>query len=162
MQPNSYVSNAPASKKGMPKWAKVLIGVVVGLVALIAIGIAAIFFFVNIFTSAPLKVSNNFMNAVQASDAEAAYALTSPGFQETTSRGQLDAMISSINPHFQGEEEVIAEKIETKDGTNHAAVVYKVTNGMGTSYLRIDLSEGDGWQVTAIKNSDKELSAEIE
>ena len=81
--PPPVATTPGAPKKGLPKAAKIIIGVVVGFIVLAIIGIIALVLIVNAATKAPLDVSNKFFDDLQANRSSSAYQLTSPEFKET-------------------------------------------------------------------------------
>jgi len=153
----------PPAKKGLPTWAKVLIGSIVGLIVLIGIGVAAIFFVVNSAAEAPVKVSDQFVNAIQANEPSTAYGLTSSAFKEATPEATLTSIITRVSPLLTGEETIAGKKVQSSNGVNQASIVYTVENDSKTRYIRIVLQETDSkWEVINMKTSDSTLEAIIE
>jgi hypothetical protein len=152
-----------APKKGLPKFAKIIIGVVLGLIALTVIGVVALVLFVNSATQAPVDVSNKFFDNLQANKSEAAYELTSSSFKEATSEANLESLFDQISPFVTGEEKVTGKKIQASNGTSQAAVTYSVENAGETRYARVVLQKtGDKWEVINFKTSATELEAIVE
>jgi hypothetical protein len=89
-------------KKRFPLWLKIVAGVVfffvVGIIVAIVVSFTA--------TQEPQKVSDQFVNELQAGNTGALYALTSPAFKETITEDELDVQIQRVSPALQGEEEV--------------------------------------------------------
>lgn len=115
-------------------------------------------------TKEPQKISDQFVNAVQATDSSAAYALTSQSFQQATSSAQLDQVIQRVGPVLVGEEKVSGRAIQKSAGSAQTAViVYSVQTSNGMKYMRVTLQKnGDAWQVVNFKSDDKPLDTKAE
>lgn len=153
-------SHLSVQKKRIPKWLKI-----VGIVVLVIIAlIVAIVITTTAATKAPQKVSDQFVNEVQAGNANAAYALTSETFKEATSAEQLDDLIQQVGPLLVGEEKVTGRAIQKATGTPQTAVlVYEVETADGTNYMKIQLQKsGDVWQVISFRSDDAPLDTSIE
>lgn len=152
-----------APKKGVPKIAKIIIGIVLGLIVLIGIGVIALFLIVNAATQAPVKVSNQFFDDLQANQPAAAYELTSTEFKASTTEAQVEDLFTQLSPLTTGTEKVTGKKIESANGVTQAAVTYSVENGGTTRYARIVLRETNNkWEVINIKTSSTVLDTTIE
>ena len=170
-QTNPEVSSTPVAtpqavptvKKGIPKVAKIIIGVIAGLLLLGVIGIAALFFLVNAVAQPPLDASNKFFNALQANQPTEAYALTSADFKKSITAERVGTLFNQVSAQMTGEEEVTAKKVESVNGVNQAAFVYTVENNGKTRYARIVLKESDSkWEVNGFKTSASKIEAVIE
>lgn len=153
--------NQPApSKKRFPKWLKIV--VIIVLVFIVIIVVAAVT--ATTATKAPQKVSDQFVNYVQAGDTSAAYALTSKTFQQATTQDQLDQLVKRVGPQLQGEEKVSGRAIEKSTGVPQTAVlVYDVKTSNDTKYIKVELQKsGDVWQVINFRSSDKPLDTTVE
>lgn len=159
----SGMPTTASPKKGLPKVAKIIIGVVGGLIVLIAIGIFALFAIVNNGTKPAVEVSDAFVNAVQANDASAAYALTSSAFKASTTEARLTTVINTVSSALTGDEVITGKSLKSTNGVNQAAIAYSVENSGKTRYIRVVSQETDGtWQVINFKSSDTVLEAIVE
>ena len=164
--PETTQQSAPATsapKKGLPKVAKILIGVFAGLIVLAGIGVGALFLVVNSATQAPLNASNKFFDNLQANEPTAAYQLTSDAFKKSVSEDRLTSLFTQVSALMTGEEKITAKKVQSNNGANTAVVTYSVENGGKTRYARITLKEVDSkWQVYGFKTSESPIEAIIE
>jgi len=159
--PDTTTQAAP--KKGLPKVAKIIIGVIAGFIVLAGIGVGALFLVVNSATQAPLNASNKFFDNLQANEPAEAYQLTSEAFKKSVTEDRIKTLFNQVSSLLSGEEVVTAKKIEAKNGVNSAVVTYSVENGGKTRYARIILKETDSkWEVHGFKTSDSPIEAVIE
>lgn len=156
-QPPAY---AAPEKKRFPKWLKI-VGIIVAIFVVIIV-IAAVT--ATTATKAPQKISDQFVNEVQAGNTSAAYNLTSKTFQDATTQAQLDQLIKQVGPLLQGEEKVSGRAIEKSTGVPQTAVlVYDVETSNGKKYIKVELQKsGDAWQVINFRSSETPLDAEVE
>jgi hypothetical protein len=147
-------------KKRFPTWLKVLAIILGVLIVLIVAGIMIALK----ATAAPQKVSDQFVNDVQANDATAAYALTSDSFKKVTTQAQLTDVVAQVSPTLKGDEKVSGRAVYKYSGTPQTAVlVYSVKTSDGTMYIKTELQKsGDTWQVINFHSSKTPLSNAVE
>lgn len=166
MQPQQTVTQPvmkTSNHRGLPKWLKLVLAVVVTF--LVAMG--AVFIFLMQGTQAAEKVSNQFIEALQANKTSDAYVLTAQAFKDSTTEEQLGEIIARISPLLQGESKTIVGRKVAKSsaGVETAAIVYEITINSNTKrYVRVVMrnTSGGTWQVLNFRSSDTSLSAEIE
>ncbi|MGB4758444.1 MAG: hypothetical protein WBP26_00110 [Candidatus Saccharimonadales bacterium] len=148
------------AKKRFPTWLKIISIVVVVLVAA-AIIVAVV---VTGATKAPQKVSDQFVNELQAGNTSAAYALTSESFQEATSEEQLDNIIKQVSPAIRGEEKITERFIGKTLGSPETVVlVYTINTSNGSVYIKTQLQKNDDtWKIINFRSDDDPLEAKIE
>lgn len=153
-------NNQPSSKKSLPKWLKIILGIIGVILIIIVVAITAAYF----GTKAPQKISDKFIDDIQAADTSSAYALTSSAFKQATSQDQLDQLIQNISPLSKGNEKVTGRSIEKSTGSPEtAAIVYEIKNDSNTLYIRTILQKNDGeWQVVNFRSSETPLEAVVE
>ncbi|MFZ1459092.1 MAG: hypothetical protein WAT17_04400 [Candidatus Saccharimonadales bacterium] len=159
-QPTTIIS-APSTKKRIPKWLKI-IGIVV---AVFVVFILVVTIITVAATSAAQKVSDEFVNDLQASNTSAAYGLTAKRFQASTTEIQLDDVVQQIAPTLQGEETVTGRAIESSSGSAQTAVlVYTIkTPASSTAYIKVELQkDDDNWRVINFRSSETPLDTEVE
>ena len=136
-----------ATAKGR-KSAKILgwFAVGVGLV-ITAIFVVAIVFVVNGIHDAE-NVSNQFMNDLQNQNVPAAYALTSSGFQATTSESQLANVVTQVGDVFSEPRHIVSSRLETSTSVGtYTDIVYEA-DGTQTTYIDVRLvKQGGNWRV---------------
>jgi hypothetical protein len=155
--------SAPAAKKRLPKWVIILLSVIGGLVVLGGIAIAVLIFVVGGALAKPLTISTQFVDAVQAQNSSAAYALTSDAFKDATPETSLKSIIDRVGPLLQGEEKVTGQAVKAVNGVNRAAISYSVDHEGTTYYMLVTLQENDGtWQVQGFQSDDEPMTAEVE
>lgn len=151
IQPNPM----PPAKKRLPKWLKIVIGVVAGIIVLVV----AIVITTTMLTNAPKQVADSFMKDLQTNDPSAAYALTASEFQAETSKAELATLFKDISPELQGSLSVYGRQISKgSDGVGHAVLLYSISTSSGKKYVRLVLyDKPNGWQVVSFHASDTEL-----
>jgi len=154
---------APAPKKGLPKWVVILLSVIGGLVVLGAIAIAILFTVLGNALEKPVTVSNQFVDAVQANDPSAAYALTSTAFKDATPESSLKSIINRVSTPLKGDEKMTGKSIKAVNGVNTAEVNYTVENSGKTYYMQVTLKENDGnWQVQGFSSDDAPIKSDLD
>jgi len=153
------LQSAPvAAKRRLPRWLKIVLGVVV---ALIVVSVVA-FVIVLMATNAPKQVSDTFMKDLQSNDPNAAYNLTGTQFKAVTSESDLATLFTRISPLLQGTFSDTARKVVSKSGVTQAEIIYDVSTPAGHKYTMVLLRDtSSGWQVLSFKSSDTPLSADI-
>lgn len=152
MSENSAESTQPInqSSAGKPKKkrsVKKIIGyIVVGIVALLIVST----FFVNSATKAPLEVSNQFINSIQAGDAAAAYALFSSDAKQVVPTDQFDTVVGQVGPILNSSEKVTGKKIDGETGKPASSeITYEIKGTDGKTYVVIVnlTKENDSWKI---------------
>lgn len=88
---NNSMNTQPVKKRSIGK----IIGIVIAAIVVVVVGLT---FFVNSATKAPVAVSNQFLNAVQAGDAATAYSLFSTTAKAAVPSDQFDAVVKQVGP----------------------------------------------------------------
>lgn len=133
----------PVKKRNTKK----VIGYVVLALVLIIVGVTLL---ANSATKEPVKVSNQFLNAMQAGNASEAYGLFSSAAQEVVPADQFDGVVAQVSPILNTEEKMKNKSVEAKTGSaSTAEVVYEIKGTDGKTYnVTINLiKEGDVWRV---------------
>lgn len=165
--PTSPVEPHPAPKivsatpkKKFPLWAKILIFTFGGLVTLAGLIILGFFLYASALIAPPIKVSDEFVNAVQANDTSAAYSLTSSEFKLATKEETLSTLFDRISPQLQGQEKISDKLYNVRNGVSTATIVYSIPSNQGTGYIKIVVRQkNDKWEVLSMLTSRKELKA---
>lgn len=151
----------PSGKKKLPSWAKILLIAFGSVIALIGLAILGFFIYANSLIAAPMKVSDQFMDALQKNDASTAYNLTSSEFKLRTNEDRLETLFNQIKPELQGEEKLSDKHYLVNNGVSTATLIYSVPSGDDTVYLRIRVREkNDKWEVLEMFASKTELKAD--
>lgn len=152
-QPTSY-QNTTMPKQHGRRWPKILSGVVTAFL------IFCVLFVVvqNIATKNTVKVSDQFVADIQADNENAAWALTSPAFQKTTSQASFTQAISAISPGLQGTATISSNGKNLVPG-GQAMIVYTISGSSGDKYMKIALKNNKPWQVNAYTTSAMPLNA---
>jgi uncharacterized protein YpmB len=147
-------------KSRFPKWLRIVF-IVLGV---IIVFIVAIFLFVGNATKDAQKVSDQFVNDVQAGNTESAYALTSDSFRKATSQDQLQQLIEQAGPLLKGDEKITDRSVQKSTGAPETVVlVYTDKTSSATYYIRVQLEKNDNqWQVSGFRSDDKPLSTDLE
>ncbi len=143
-QPGDYSMNSkPVKKRNVGK----IIGIVIAAIAVVAV---ALTFFVNSATKAPVAASNQFLNALQASDASTAYSLFSTEAKAVVPSDQFDATVQQVGPILNGKEKMTSKKVNASTGSAATSeVVYEIPGTDGKTYtFTVNLTkENDTWKV---------------
>lgn len=143
-QPSDYSMNAkPVKKRSVGK----IIGIVVAAFVVVVVGLT---FFVNSATKAPVAVSNQFLNALQASDATTAYSLFSTAAKAAVPSDQFDAVVQQVGPILNASEKMTSKKVNASTGSaSTSEVVYEIPGTDGKTYsFTVNLTkENDVWKV---------------
>ncbi len=149
--PDPSPSSKPVKKRN---WKKIALIVVVGLVAFIVI----ITVTVNSATKAPVKVSNQFINSIQAGDATTAYALFSTDAVAVVPVDQFDTLVAQIGPILNTNEKMTSKSINGETGQPASStVIYEIKGTDGKTYeITINLTKENGdWKVLNFDSSAK-------
>lgn len=110
---------------------------------------------VNTATSAPLKVSDEFINAIRSNNATAGYDLFSDEAQNATTAEDFESIVKETGPILSGEPKVQSKEIDssTDNGTT-AEIIYNIDGSDGIKYkVTVKLIEvSDQWKVQAYKS----------
>jgi len=143
-QPNNDSMNSkPVKKRSVGK----IIGYVIAAIVVVAVGLT---FFVNSATKAPVAASNQFLNAIQASDATTAYSLFSTAAKAAVPADQFDALVKQAGPVLNASEQMTSKKVNASTGSAATAeVVYEIPGTDGKTYkFTVNLTkENDVWKV---------------
>jgi len=148
---NSVVSDDGQTKETKPikqKWSlkKKIIVIVGSILAFIAV----ILLIANIATSAPLRVSDEFVANIQDKKATAAYNLLSTDAQGTITLNDFTSMVDQIGPILNGKPNMKSKEVSAETGRDSTAkVVYEISGSDDYKYdLTVNLVEKDGaWKV---------------
>lgn len=119
-------------------------------VGAIVVFILGIFIIATMATSAPLKVSDEFIADVKSGDSAAGYDLMSSGAKEVTSPNDLKTVVDKIGPVLTGKPEVQNKEIKVETGkVSTAKVVYKIAGSDNINHIiTINLvEENKQWKV---------------
>jgi uncharacterized membrane protein YvbJ len=144
---------AKTEKKKMSTKKKVFVvlGALVGVFIVLVI-------IANTATQGVVTASNTMVNAIQASDADAAYGMLSTGAKETISEADFDAVIAQIGPILNTEEKMISKEVAAETGqTSSGKVSYEIKGTDGITYI-FDVNlvkENDIWKVLNFDSNEK-------
>lgn len=133
----------PIKKRSVKK----IIGYVVLAFVVVIVGVTLL---ANSATKEPVKVSNQFLNAIQAGNASEAYELFSSAAQEAVPSDQFDGVVAQVGPILNSEEKMINKSVEAETGSaSTAEVTYEVKGTDGKTYRLIVslIKDGDVWRV---------------
>lgn len=134
-------------KPKMELWKKiVLIGLAI---------IAVLIFVIYSATSGVVKVSNEFVNDVQASNTDAAYSLFSREAAAATSKDTLKTVIDRSAPILNTQEKMTSREVSGETGkAGTGTVTYEIKGTDGKTYtLTVKLIKEDGnWKVLAFQS----------
>ncbi len=152
--PNQSSDSAPTEdvpkKKRIPTWAKVTI--VIGL--LIVAGLIGGAYWGTQQLKDVDKTSERAIAAIRANDSAALYNLYAVETKQTTSQGDVDALVSRLTPAAQGSSTIVNRSVATtEDGNIKATLDYKLNNGQSNHYIRVTSVRDSGWRITAIDDS---------
>lgn len=132
-----------------------IVAIVIAAIAVVAV---ALTLFVNSATKAPVAVSNQFLNAIQASNAATAYSLFSTPAKATVPSDQFDALVQQIGPVLNASEKMASKKVNASTGSaSTAEVIYKIPGTDGKTYtFTVNLTkEGEAWKVLNFESTSK-------
>lgn len=144
----SNTSNPQNIKKTKQKWSmKKKIIVIVGA---IVVFIASLFVIVNTATSAPLKVSDEFVSNIQSSKASVAYDMMSSDAQIATSSADFAAVVDKIGPILTGKLNMQSKEVIAETGSDPSAkIVYEISGSDNYVHIiTVNLVQDNGnWKV---------------
>lgn len=126
----------------MKMWQRVLL--VLAAVAVVVVIIA------NLATSPSAKVSDDFLNSIQANDSDTAYAMLTTDAKGTISNADFKTVINQIGPILNTQEKTITKSVQAQTGSQPTAqVIYEIAGTDGVTYtFTVNLTEENGqWKV---------------
>ena len=137
-----------ATATGKQKWSLkkklvVIGGIFVGIIIVLVI-------LVSVATSAPVKVSNDFISDMQTNNPNAGYGLMSKDAQGATSQADFTTAINRVSPILNGKSKMISKEVKGETGSAATAkVVYEIKGSDNITYtLTINLTKENGqWKV---------------
>ena len=123
---------------------------IVVIVSAIVVFIIAIITAATVATSAPLKVSDEFVSGIQSGNASAAYDLMSSDAQAVTSSEDFATVVNYIEPILTGKPDNKSKEVSAETGSDPTAkVVYEVAGSDNYTYvLTVNLVQKSGeWKV---------------
>lgn len=162
--PNQIAPLPQSSGRNFSKIIKIAAIVIGSFMVIVVLFIVAVFLLVGNKTKDAEKVSNQFVNNLQAGDSDAIYAQTTPSFKKITSSDTNKQFVDTISPAIQGEEKITGRKIQSSAGNkSFTSIVYDIDTAKGTSYLRIVMEkDNDTWKVLNFRASETRLEAIVE
>ncbi|MGD8373656.1 MAG: hypothetical protein PVI21_02245 [Candidatus Woesebacteria bacterium] len=156
MQKNTKIKGVKTSQKQlnwfmrMKVWQRVLL-----ILAVIAVAVVVV---ANLATSPSAKVSDDFLNSVQAKDSDSAYALLSSGAKETITSADFKDIVDQIGPILNTQEKTITKSVQAQTGSQPTArVEYEILGTDGVTYsIVVNLVEENGkWKVLNFESTQK-------
>jgi uncharacterized protein YpmB len=151
MSENIVPPTQPLGGSVPPPKKKRRIGKIIGIVfAVFVVVIVAVTMFVNSATKAPLAVSDQFLNAMQAGDATTAYDLFSTQAKTTVTPDQFAAIVKQVGPILNTQEKVTNKKVNGQTGSAATSeITYEVKGTDGKTYaVIVNLTkDGAAWKV---------------
>jgi hypothetical protein len=130
----------------MPKWLKILLGILAGLAAVIVVAVWIAFS----ATSGLIETIERQLTALKAGNIEAAYAETSDGFHQATSLEQFTAFVDQYPILKDADNHSFSSRsFENNDGQVSGTLVAK--GGALTNAERALVYEKEAWKIHNIK-----------
>ena len=145
MNENVEPASQPMPKK--KRSVRKIIGIVLAAFVVVIVGVTV---FVNSATKAPLAVSDQFLNAMQAGDASTAYNLFSAAAKTTVTPDQFTAIVEQVGPILNAQEKVTNKKVNGQTGSAATSeITYEVKGTDGKTYSVIVnlVKDGEAWKV---------------
>jgi len=142
-------------KKKMPKVLKIVLLAVGGFVAIV-VGLGVLFFTAS---SGATKVSDEFLNAMQAGDGATAYNLFSSKAKKQLPKEESIGVIGQIGAILNTEEKKVSTNVSAETGSDtEAVVVYEIEGTDGVTYMfAVTLVKEDGqWKVLNFDSDKKD------
>lgn len=133
----------PAKKRSVKK----IIGYVVLALVVVIVGVTLL---ANSATKESVKVSNQFLNAIQAGNASEAYGLFSTAAKAAVPADQFDGVVAQAGPILNAQEKMTNKSVKAETGSaSTAEVTYEIKGTDGKTYNIIVslIKEGDVWKV---------------
>ena len=149
----------PVAKKNRGCLKAFLIALALGVIAVVVGG-----FFIFKATAGSEKEARKFVEAVVSDDVDAAYALTSTAFRESSSKEDVQAIIDDqLAPVADGNVSNTGRNIVARTGSPTTAVdTYSIEKGDTKLYARVTLQkQGGKWKVVNFQTSAESLSTEV-
>ena len=130
-------------KSKRPLWLKIVLGVAAFIVIIVVFAFVA--------TNAPAKVSNEFLNDIQAQQADQAYSLFSKEAKEATDQASFKETVGRIGPLLNTKEKQTGREVKDSTGSPASAQVkYEIKGTDGIDYeITIQLvKQDDQWKGT--------------
>ena len=129
-------------KRNLKKILAVIIGVVVAAIIVFVVVI-------NFATSAPAKVSNTFIDYLQAGNADAAYSLFTAEAQAATDKDYFDELVEDTATQLTGKPDMQSKSIYGETGEAATATVEYLIPGEDATYqFTVNLQKENGeWKV---------------
>jgi len=134
--------NETPVKKKRPLWQKIVAGVVLLFVVMVI--------FVNMATSGAVKISNQFIDDIQAKKANDAYSLFSSEAAKVVPKDEFTTVVNQIGPILNTTEKMKSKEVIGETGKAATAkVVYEIKGTDGVTYeITVNLvKEDDQWKV---------------
>lgn len=142
------VTAKPEAKKPKQKWStKKKIIVIVSAIVVFIVGIVIV---ANVATSAPLKVSDEFVSNIQLGKASTAYDMMSVDAQIATSSADFAAMVENMSPILTGKLNNISKEVSAETGSDPSAkIVYEISGSDSRVHVvTVNLVQKNGdWKV---------------
>ncbi|NCQ53855.1 hypothetical protein CO052_03485 [Candidatus Saccharibacteria bacterium CG_4_9_14_0_2_um_filter_41_9] len=104
----------------------------------------------NVATSAPLKVSDDFVSNIQLGKSSTAYDMMSSDAQIATSSADFAAMVENMSPILTGKPNNISKEVSAETGSDPSAkVVYEISGSDNYIHvITVNLVQKNGdWKV---------------
>lgn len=150
VMPASPVEAAKPAKTKRPLWQKIVAGVVVFIVAVVII--------VNVAASGAVKVSNQFINDIQAKQANDAYSLFSSEATKIVPKDQFVTLVNQAGPILNTNEKMTSKEVSGETGNSaKAKVVYEIKGTDNVTYeVTVNLTKESGqWKVLHFNSTPK-------
>lgn len=147
---DTVVSNDKNIKKSSTKQKWSIKKKIVVIAGVIVTFIIAIIIIANVATSAPLKVSDEFVSDIQSSKASAAYDMMSADAQIATSSQDFATMVDNMGPILTGKPNMQSKEVNAQTGSDTTAkVVYEIVGSDNfTHIITVNLVQKNGeWKV---------------
>jgi hypothetical protein len=134
------------TKKKMPTWQKVLIGVVAFFVIVFGVAIMA--------TDAPAQVSDKFVNNILGNNSELAYDMLTDDTKTTITDSEFADVVSRMSSVLAETATQQERSVDTQNGVTTATVTYSIVGSDGTYTMVVNLLQDNGvWKVQNFDNS---------
>src|SRR3990167_7333262 len=121
------VTQNKKKKSKLPRWKKIVIGIVVFIVAIIIIAYVA--------TSGAAKVSNEFLSDIQNKRADQAYSLFSKEAKDATDQTTFNTMVDRVGPIINTKAKMTGREVQDSSGSPATAQVkYEIKGTDGVEY----------------------------
>lgn len=134
----------------MKMWQRILL-----VLAIIAVGVVLI---ANMATNPSAKVSDDFLNSIQAGDSDKAYAMFTTDAKSTITSADFKTVVAQIGPILNTKETTITKSVQAQTGSQPTAkVVYEITGTDGITYtFTTNMIEENGqWKILNFESKQK-------